>query len=335
MKEASEKEERTSRVIRAALAMQRWPWEQGVLAQALLDWGDAELAVLMAHEAVVNQYKDGRLGMKYDRGAATDPASNGEPVLFAASATGDAKYKAAAQRMLEYLLYRAPRTRDRVLFHNENQGQIWVDAFFMSPPFLAVAGEHEEAVRQVEGMRRYLWDPAMRLFHHQWDDDRKEFSRAAFWGVGNGWAATGMTRVLGSLPVTMRSERERIAGYVGETLEGCLAHQRMDSLFHDVVDDPSTFVETNLAQMLAYAIYRGVAGGWLNRTYLSRADAMRERVYEMVDERGLVQGVCAAPTFDYPGTAPEGQAFFLFMEAAHRDALSKDSVSRSTAAPGS
>ncbi|MBE3063483.1 MAG: hypothetical protein IMZ69_00470 [Spirochaetes bacterium] len=46
---------------------------------------------------------------------------------------------------------------------------------------------------------------------------------------------------------------------------------------------------------------------------------MREKVYEKVDEHGLVQGVCAAPTFGYPGTAPEGQAFFLLMEAAFTD----------------
>jgi hypothetical protein len=29
--------------------------------------------------------------------------------------------------------------------------------------------------------------------------------------------------------------------------------------------------------------------------------------------------VCGAPHFDHSGTAPEGQAFFLLMEAAYRD----------------
>jgi hypothetical protein len=37
-----------------------------------------------------------------------------------------------------------------------------------------------------------------------------------------------------------------------------------------------------------------------------------------VDTYGLVQGVCGAPTFDKPGVAPEGQAFFLMMEAAYQ-----------------
>jgi unsaturated rhamnogalacturonyl hydrolase len=71
--------------------------------------------------------------------------------------------------------------------------------------------------------------------------------------------------------------------------------------------------------MLSYSIYRGVDGGWLDEGYLKHADRMREAVYEKVDEAGLVQGVCGAPNFDRPGTATEGQAFFLLMEAACRD----------------
>ena len=310
---------RIQKVIRAALTMQRWPWEQGVVAQALLELGEKELAVLMAREAVINQHKDGRLAMKYDRNAATDPASNGEPVLFAARETGDHKLMEAAERMRDYLLYRAPRTREGIIFHNENEGRIWVDSFFMAPPFLAAAGCPEEAVRQVLGYRKILWENGKQLYYHHWDNDTRRFSRKLFWGVGNGWAAAGMSKVIKALPGAMKKEKAMIAGFVREVLEGCLRCQRSDGLFHDIVDDSSTFVETNLAQMLSYSIYRGVAAGWLDASYVRKADRMRESIYEKVDDSGLVQGVCAAPTFDYPGTAPEGQAFFLLMEAAYAD----------------
>jgi rhamnogalacturonyl hydrolase YesR len=137
--------------------------------------------------------------------------------------------------------------------------------------------------------------------------------------VGNGWAAAGMTRVIRSLPETMKDEKELLAGYVREVLDGCLAYQRKDGLFHDILDDPKTFIETNLAQMLSYSIYRGVRGGWLGSDYLQTADTMRKAVYKKVDEFGLVQGVCGAPNFDRSGTATEGQAFFLLMEATYRD----------------
>jgi unsaturated rhamnogalacturonyl hydrolase len=54
-------------------------------------------------------------------------------------------------------------------------------------------------------------------------------------------------------------------------------------------------------------------------TYLSFAGRMRAAAHQKVDALGLVQGVCGSPNFDHPGTANEGQAFFLLMEAAHRD----------------
>jgi hypothetical protein len=46
---------------------------------------------------------------------------------------------------------------------------------------------------------------------------------------------------------------------------------------------------------------------------------MRNAVHKKVDEYGLVQGVCGAPNFNSPGTATEGQAFFILMESAYRD----------------
>ena len=190
---------------------------------------------------------------------------------------------------------------------------------YMAPPFLAVAGHPDEAVRQIEGFRKALWDPRKKLYSHIWDDGSASFARRDFWGVGNGWTAAGITRVIRSLPETMTGERTRLIGYVRELLDACLAHQRSDGLFHDVVDQPSTFVETNLAQMLAYTVYRGMHAGWLDASYLPAADRMRAASHAKVDTLGLVQGVCGSPNFDHPGYATEGQAFFLLMEAAHRE----------------
>lgn len=114
----------------------------------------------------------------------------------------------------------------------------------------------------------------------------------------------------------MAAERERLARRAKQTLEGCLAHLRPDSLFHNVVDEPDTFVETNLSQMVAYAIFRGIRSGWLSDKHRRVALEMRAAAHGKVDARGYVQGVCGAPFFDAPGRATEGQAFFLLMEAA-------------------
>lgn len=296
--------------------MQRYSWEQGVAAQAFLEDGDTEMVILMAKEAVVRQIADGRLGVIGNLTAVTDPASNGEAVLLAARLTGEAALKEAAAKLLDWLLHKAPRNREGVLYHLHDKPQIWVDSFYMAPPFLSAAGSHEAALAQINGLRKILYDPEKKLFSHIWDDGLSSFARRDFWGVGNGWALTAMTRVICTLPQKMKKEKELLAGYVRDGIEGCLAWLRQDGLFHDVVDRQETFVETNLSQMLAYTIYRGIAGGWLDSSYLKYAEKMRQAVYHKVDQYGLVQGVCASPGFDRPGTASEGQAFFILMEAA-------------------
>jgi len=303
----------------AMLSMQRDAWEQGVAAQALLELGEGSLVVLLARDAVLRQHSDGRLALVRPSDAVTDPAANGEAVLFAARATGEGLFKEAAGRMLHYLLEKAPCAQDGTLFHITSHPQFWIDSMYMAPPFLAVAGYPQVAVRQVEGYRRRLWNAGSQLFSHIWDEGAGSFVRKDFWGVGNGWAAAGMTRVIRALPAGMQAEKQSLAVYVKEVIDGCLAHQREDGLFYDVVDDRRTFVETNLAQMLAYSIYRGVRGGWISESYRPRADRLRAAVLARVDGEGLVRGVCGSPAFDHAGTATEGQAFFLLMEAAYRD----------------
>jgi unsaturated rhamnogalacturonyl hydrolase len=70
--------------------------------------------------------------------------------------------------------------------------------------------------------------------------------------------------------------------------------------------------------MLAYSIYRGVKEGWLDPRYREAAERCRAAALAKVDAEGYVQGVCGSPTFDRPGTATEGQAFCLLMEAARQ-----------------
>jgi unsaturated rhamnogalacturonyl hydrolase len=312
--------ERSRKVREALLCMQRDSWEQGLAAQAMLESGEEELAILLAHDAMVRQGFDGRFSLIGESRTVTDPAAVGETVLFAARRTGDPACSSAAERMVQWLLTTTHRTQSGVLHHFLDKPWVWVDSLFMAPPFLAAAGHPDEAVRQVEGMRKLLWDRNDRLYHHMWDDGEKRFVRAAYWGGGNGRAAAGLARVISHLPSSMGEDRERLGRYLRELVDGCMARLRPDGLFHDVLDDPDTFVETNTSQMIAYAIYHGVAQDCLERSYLEHAERMRDAACRMVDARGFVRGVCGAPTFDKPGTSPEGQAFYILAEAA-RDSL--------------
>lgn len=315
------RKERLEKVKKATLTMQRWPWEQGVTAQAFLEIGDTETAILLAREAVTNQSRDGRLAMKYAGGAVTDPACNGEAVIRAGEITGEEILKKAGRKMLDYLLDHSPKSHEGIIYHNENEGWFWIDSMYMAPPFLAVAGYPEEAVRQITGYRKYLWNAEKKLYAHQWDDNLKTFKRDLHWGVGNGWTAAGIVRVLKALPLNMENEKELLKGYLKELIDGCMVYQCENGLFHDIIDDPETFIDSNVAQMLSYSIYRGVQYGWLEKDYIIPADKMREASYLRVDQYGLIQGSCGVPDFNAPATAPEIQAFYILMEAAYNDYL--------------
>jgi len=304
------------KVKMAMLSMQRASWEQGVAATALMEMGESDMVVLMAKEAVLRQGKDGRFALLGSGGNVTDPAANGEAVLFAAKHAGESALLEASDRMLDYLMNKAPKTQKGILYHLVQKPQVWADSMFMAPPFLAAAGQPAEAVKQIDGMCELLLDPQKKLFSHIWDDGAKIFADKEFWGVGNGWAAAGLTRVLQYLPESMDVEKKKLAGTLKRILDGCLAYIRQDGLFHNIVDKPESFTETNLSQMLAYSIYTGTRGGWMDKSYLPVAEKMRKAVQYKVNKYGLVLGVCGSPNFDRPGTATEGQAFFLMMEAA-------------------
>ena len=300
----------------AALCMQRNNWEQGVLAQAFLEAGDRDTAIQLAVEAVYRQQEDGRCCQIGGSTASTDPCAIGEALIFAAQETGDPWLAAARDKLLRWALELAPKNAEGIVYHFDDSKEIWVDSCYMLPPFLAAAGCYEEALRQLDGYWRILLDESKNLLSHRWDDATKTYPRRDVWGVGNGWAAAGMIRVRALLPEGYEAQKQLLEQRIRILLDAAFRYQRQDGAFHDVLDDPSTFREINCGQMFAYTVYRGVAEGWLEESYLPYAEKSRAAALASVDAYGLVQDVCGLPFFDKPGVAAEGQAFFMLMETA-------------------
>jgi unsaturated rhamnogalacturonyl hydrolase len=313
------------RVLTALLAMQRKSWEQGVTGHALLDLGRHDLLRPMARDAVLRQAPDGRLA-EVDAEGLVNSAANGELVRWAAEATGDPELADAFERQLRWLQQACPRADDGTLFHLAGGHEVWSDTVYMVVPLLAAVGDLEGAQQQLDGHRRRLFDPYRRLYAARWDEDSQRLSLPALWGTGNGWVAAGLARALRQLKASGHVhggdfEREATA-HAREVIDASLSYRRPDGLFHDVLDDPSSFVEANLAQMLAYAIFSGVADGWLPGEYAGAGASLLASAQANIDADGLVTGVCGAPHFDRPGVSAEAQAFFLLASgAAQRLAL--------------
>jgi rhamnogalacturonyl hydrolase YesR len=312
---SSESARRIEKATAAAMAMQRRDWEQGILAEAMVEAGDQRNVILLARAAMVQRTPDGRLGVVVS-GGTTDPAMGGSAYAKVAEWTGDPQIRQAVDGLLNWIRKGAPRNAEGILYHVFGAPEIWSDGFNSAPPFLSAMGFHDEALAQIEGYRQRLWNPEKKLLAHIWDDGKRQFNDGSFWGGGNGWAAAGLARVLRSFPRERSQDRARLANFAREIIDGCIQHQRTDGLFHNVVDQPATFVETNLAQMLAFAIYEGIRADWLPASYQPHADRMRAAARLKMDADGYVQGACGAPNFDSPGTSTEAQAFCIMMEAA-------------------
>ncbi|MCA2215947.1 glycoside hydrolase family 88 protein [Jidongwangia harbinensis] len=293
------------RVLTALLAVQRQSWEQGVAAQAALDLGRTDLAALLAEAAVTRQSADGRLGTVADETGSVNGAACGEAVLRAG-------FTDAARRQLDWLAHGAPRAADGTLYHLLDGREMWADTVYMVVPFLARSGRTDLAVQQVEGHRQRLCRDGR--YAAIWSEETGSLRRADLWGGGNGWVVAGIARALRAAPSLP------LAGHAREVLDACLALRRPDGLFHDVLDDPATFVETNAAQMFAYAALTGVADGWLPRSYAQVGRDLLAAATARVDGSGWVRGACGSPSFDRSGTSAEAQAFHLLATAA-RDRL--------------
>ncbi|KAH9857797.1 hypothetical protein C2E23DRAFT_720009 [Lenzites betulinus] len=221
---------------------------------------------------------------------------------------------------------------------------------------------------------------------HMYNIGARCFKRRAHWGVGNGWVCCGIVRLISTLVVPTTLPRapsvdlaalglqpspkngggkqgddeddeasallpllRRVYEILQRTLRASLAHAlaRPAELFPNDLSDPDSFPETNLAQMLAYTLYRladlhahcapfralqlggvddyeGAAGEGARDGYnraevdgwVTRAHALRAAAVGMTDRWGFVRDVCGSPSFDGPGTAAEGQAWGVLMEVA-------------------
>lgn len=305
---------KVKKAANALLSMQRHSWEQGVTAHAFIDLGEKDMVISLALSAVYRQRNDGRLAVMGVNHATTDPCASGESIVYAYEHTGEQIYKDALDKVLNWSLNDIPKTDDGVVYHVDDKSIVMADSTYMLPPFLVSAGYYQEAVKQMDGFWKYLYNEDKGLLHHIWNTEKQAFEREMFWGGGNGWALAGIARMLKTIPT--EDLRENLIEKFTKLLDSCLVYMREDGLFHDVLDDSTSFVETNFGQMCAYAIFTAVKSGWLNSKYIEVAEKMRKVANLKVDDLGFVQDVASMPGFHKAGISPEGQAFYILMEVS-------------------
>ncbi|KAL6309160.1 hypothetical protein BKA93DRAFT_815041 [Sparassis latifolia] len=265
---------------------QRSSWEQGTAAQALLGcpqhFNDGQIQegllsynllqyiYAFAHDALARQAPDGRLAVLLNGDGSTDPGA-ADPACIGES--------------IHFLM---PRIRPQQPSMLEGAEKM-LSCIVNECPRVPVERKRGELLLSHRIDVVQIWSDAVYML--------PPFLRRAFWGVGNSWLRGGIIRL-----ETLLLENYCILISV---LHACRTHRRADGLFHDVLNDPSTFVEMNLVQELSCTLFR-LLDLHLYET-LPPFMPLRMAAVEKTDEWGFVQNVCGSLRFGKLGTAAGGQ----------------------------
>ncbi|MCY3812432.1 MAG: glycoside hydrolase family 88 protein [Gammaproteobacteria bacterium] len=135
---------------------------------------------------------------------------------------------------------------------------IRVEDFFFAGTLLgrayALTGETSYRDQLVAFLRRIDTRQANGLYWHC-------HASPYFWGRGNAFAALGFAEALSYLD--WRNDAADIAATHREHLSALASFQHASGLWHQLIDDPTTYLEHSATTMIGYAIVRGLRAGWL------------------------------------------------------------------------
>ena len=305
------------RVLDAMMCMTRQCWEDGMVAQALMETGEYTKLDIVVYDMVLRQSADGRLCNVENTPAVTDSSFCIPAVYLTGKQKNNQELINAALKNIKFLLYDAERAEEGTLYHMRGTTDIWADSMAFLPYSLALTGHKKEGIAQMRGVFERLYDSDKGLCLHMWDECKQRFIRPLAWGVGNGWALTGLLRML-PLYADEGESYDWLMATFFKLLDTMLSHMTAEGCFHDVLDDPDTFCESETAAMIAYTVYKAALEKILPENkiefYLKKADLIHSSLWEKVDERGIVMNAASSPSFNHPGSSVECQAHFLMME---------------------
>lgn len=199
--------------------------------------------------------------------------------------------------MADFVMQEQFRLPDGTFVRPEPRWTVWSDDLFMSSAFLvryaALSQDQtylEEAVRQVIAYDRYLRDPESGLMYHGWNDSLKRHV-GAFWGRANGWFAWAVSEVLTRLPAS-HPQFETIRQIHRRHLEALAEFQGPSGMWHQLLDDSTTYEESSATAIFVLTMARAVNNGWIDRRFARNALAGWRGLTGKFAPRGVVHGIC-------------------------------------------
>lgn len=277
---------------------QFWEWTQGVGLFGF--WRYFEYTKDTKYLDILTRYYDRQLGIGF-------PAKNVNttaPMLamsYLAEYTKNQEYKKICDEWAEWVYQELPRTKEGGFQHitsdTLNDQELWDDTLFMTVLFLANMGRIdnrkdyiEEAKYQFMIHTKYLSDKRTGLWFHGYTFNERHNFAEALWGRGNCWITAAIPEFLGMVECDMATKRfleEALRAQI-ESLE---KYQNATGMWHTLVDDATSYVESSATSGFAYGILRAVEMGIVDERYKLCADKALEPILSYITEEGKVNQV--------------------------------------------
>lgn len=215
--------------------------------------------------------------------------------------TKNEKYKELCVDWSNWIDKEMIRTGDGAFQHmitgDPNDGQILIDTLFMTVLFYAKAGMLLNKPQYIEEVKKqclvhikYLYDKSCGLFYHGWDFNNENNYGAVHWARGNSWYTCGIVDLLDTISI-----EEGLKQYFLDTfrsqVDSLIKFQTEEGMWHTILDNPNSYVETSATAAFGYGILKGVRKGYLDLKYLKCGMKALEAVIARIGEDGVVNEV--------------------------------------------
>lgn len=213
----------------------------------------------------------------------------------------DQRYLDICKKWAEWIVNEMPRTDEWGLQHKTsdlvNDGQIWADTLFMTVLFLAKTGAVtgnrdyiEQSIYQFLLHIRYLSDPVTGLWYHGWTFGERHNYGKIFWARGNCWYTIGTVEFLDIIDPG-EANREYLLQVLKNQITTLCKLQDKSGLWHTVLNDEASYVETSASAGFAYGIMKAARRGYIDKKYKEYAEKAVKGILSKIDRDGTVHGV--------------------------------------------
>ncbi len=201
-------------------------------------------------------------------------------------------------RVVDHIMNKASRLPDGTFARfTPDTMSVWADDLFMGSIILLkmteLTGDEKymnEVIKQVIQFDNYLLNEGDNLYWHGYFSKTDEHSSTK-WGRANGWTMMTKTELLKVLPEE-HPKRTEILNIFKRHAEGLKAVQSQDGRWHQVLDDPDSYLETSATAMFVRAFAAGINEGWLSKDEFEESTIQGwNSLIKQMDENGDIIGI--------------------------------------------